>query len=349
MNEYLLEFIMLRFNCDYLEGAHPKIMERLVATNYEQTVGYGMDDYTIDAKEKIKKACECEDATVYFLVGGTQVNAAMLDSLLRSYEGVMSAETGHINVHEAGAIEYTGHKVIAIPSVEGKITAKNARHYLETFYKDIWTHMVRPGAMYISHPSEYGTLYTEAELKELRAICDEYDMKLFLDGARLGFALACGHTDVTLPIIAEYCDAFCIGGTKIGALFGEAAVFTRKNLGKHFFTEIKQHGALLAKGRLLGLQFDTFFTDDLYMEISEKADKQAMRIRHAFEEKGYRVYTDSYTNQQFFVIGKEKLAELSEHIAVDDWGEVEEGYHLIRVTTSWATTDEAVDYLISLL
>ncbi len=341
---------MLRFNCDYLEGAHPKIMERLVATNMEQTVGYGMDPYTMDAKDKIKAACECEDATVYFLVGGTQVNATMLDSLLRSYEGVMAAENGHIFVHEAGAVEFTGHKVIAIPAVEGKVTAENARAYLSAFYKDIWTHMVRPGALYISHPSEYGTLYTEEELKALRAICDEYDMKLFLDGARLGFALAADNTDVTLPKIAKYCDAFCIGGTKIGTLFGEAAVFTRKEDGKHFFTEIKQHGALLAKGRLLGLQFDSLFTDNLYFEISDRADKQAMRIRHAFEEKGYRVYTDSHTNQQFFVISKEKLDALSEHVAVDDWGELPDTTdHLIRITTSWATTDEAVEYLISLL
>ncbi len=339
---------MLRFNSDYLEGAHPKVLERLIETNYEQTVGYGMDDYTLEAKKKIQEACECEDATIYFLVGGTQVNATMLDSLLARYEGVMAAENGHIFVHEAGAVEFTGHKVIAIPGKDGKVTAENARQYLSAFYKDIWTHMVRPGAIYISHPSEYGTLYTEAELKELRAVCDEYDMKLFLDGARLGFALASDNTDVTLPMIAKYCDAFCIGGTKIGTLFGEAAVFTRKGDAKHFFTEIKQHGALLAKGRLLGVQFDTLFTDRLYFEIGEKADKQAMHLRHALEEKGYRSYGDSHTNQQFFVISKEKLDEISEKVTVDDWGEIEEGNHLIRITTSWATSDEAIEYLISL-
>ncbi len=341
---------MIRLNCDYLEGAHPKVLNRLLETNMEQTVGYGMDPYTMDAKDKIKAACECEDATVYFLVGGTQVNATMLDSLLKSYEGVIAADTGHISVHEAGAVEFTGHKVITIPGVEGKVTAENARTYLKSFYQDIWTHMVRPGAIYISHPSEYGTLYTEAELKELRAVCDEYDMKLFLDGARLGFALSADETDVTLPIIAKYCDAFCIGGTKIGTLFGEAAVFTRKELGRHFFTEIKQHGALLAKGRLLGIQFDALFTDNLYFEIGKKANAQAMRIRRAFEEKGYRVFTDSHTNQQFFVISREKLCEISEQVTVDDWGVIdEEENHLIRVTTSWATTDETVDFLISLL
>ncbi len=341
---------MIRFNCDYLEGAHPKILERLVETNREQTVGYGMDHYTMAAKEKIRAACECEDATVYFLVGGTQVNATMLDSLLRSFEGVIAADNGHISVHEAGAVEFTGHKVITIPGENGKVTEANARAYLENFYQDIWKHMVRPGAIYISHPSEYGTLYTEAELIALRALCDEYNMKLFLDGARLGFALASDNTDVTLPKIAKYCDAFCIGGTKIGALFGEAAVFTRKGEGVHFFTEIKQHGALLAKGRLLGLQFDTLFTDDLYYEICKKADEQAMRIRRAFEEKGYRTFMDSHTNQQFFAISPEKLASLSENITVDDWGKLNEaGDHIIRITTSWATTDESIDYLISLL
>lgn len=342
---------MFRWNCDYLEGAHPKIMERLVATNGEQTVGYGMDEYTMSAKEKIKASCECEDAAVYFLVGGTQTNATVLSSLLGNCEGVLAADTGHISVHEAGAIEYTGHKVITVPAVNGKVCPKKAREYLEMFYKDVaWTHMVRPGAIYISHPSEYGTLYSAAELSELRAICDEYDMKLYLDGARLGFGLAAENTDVTLPLIAKYCDAFCIGGTKVGALFGEAVVFTRKEDAKYFFTEIKQHGALLAKGRLLGIQFDTLFTDDLYMEIADKAVKQAMKIRRAFEEKGYSVYIDSMTNQQFFILSDEKLAEISDKVAVDDWGVIDEdGNHVIRITTSWATTDEAMGYLISLL
>lgn len=342
---------MFRFNCDYLEGAHPKILERLIATNEEQTPGYGEDIYTASAKEKIKEACECPDAKVYFLVGGTQTNVTVLDSLLKNYEGVLAADTGHINVHEAGAVELTGHKVITVPAVNGKLSPEKARAYMKNFYNDVaWTHMVRPGAMYISHPSEYGTLYTEAELMELRAICDEYGMKFFLDGARLGFGLAAAGTDVTLPKIAKYCDAFYIGGTKIGALFGEAVVFTRENDGAYFFTEIKQHGALLAKGRLLGVQFDAFFTDDLYMKISQKAVAQAMHIRRAFEEKGYRVYIDSPTNQQFFVIGEHKLSALLQNVVVDDWGVIdEENNHVIRVTTSWATKDEAVDYLISLL
>jgi threonine aldolase len=241
--------------------------------------------------------------------------------------------------------------VITLPAVDGKVCPKKARAYLETFYRDIaWAHMVRPGAIYISHPSEYGTLYTAEELAELRALCDEYDMKLFLDGARLGFGLAAKGTDVTLPIIAKYCDVFYIGGTKIGALFGEAVVFTKKNDAKYFFTEMKQHGALLAKGRLLGIQFDTLFTDDLYMEISKKAVGHAMKIREAFLEKGYSVYINSPTNQQFFVLSDKKLTEISETMAVDDWGVIDEsGNHVIRITTSWATTDEAVDELIGLI
>ncbi len=340
---------MYRFNCDYLEGAHPRIMERLLQTNGEQTVGYGMDDYTASAKQRIREACACEDAAVYFLIGGTQTNAVMLDAMLKGYEGVMSVETGHVSLHEAGAIEYTGHKVITVPAVDGKMTAENARDYLERFYQDVWTHMVRPGAIYISHPSEYGTLYTEAELKALRQVCDDYGMQLYLDGARLGFGLAADNTDVTLPMIAKYCDGFCIGGTKIGALFGEAAVFPRGKELPHFFTQIKQHGALLAKGRLLGIQFDTLFTDGLYYEIADKADRQAMRIRRAFEERGYRVCVDSHTNQQFFAIGKEKLAALSESVALDDWGALDENTRLVRVATSWATTEEAIDHLIGLL
>ena len=340
---------MFRFNCDYLEGAHPRIMERLMQTNTEQTVGYGMDEYTASAKEKIRKACECEGAAVYFLVGGTQTNAVVLDALLHGYEGVMAADTGHVSLHEAGAIEYTGHKVITVPAVDGKITAESARAYLVRFYQDVWTHMVRPGAIYISHPSEYGTLYTEAELRALREVCDEYGMRLYLDGARLGFGLMAEGTDVTLPVIAKYCDAFCIGGTKVGALFGEAAVFPRGEDVPHFFTQIKQHGALLAKGRLLGLQFDTLFTDGLYFSIAKKAVCQAMRIRRAFEEKGYRVYIDSRTNQQFFLVSEEKLREILTKVVVDDWGPVEDGSRLIRVTTGWATADEAIDCLIAAL
>ena len=240
--------------------------------------------------------------------------------------------------------------MITLPAVNGKVDPAAAEEFLDNFYKDAtWFHMARPGAIYISHPSEYGTLYSADELAELRAICDEYEMKLFLDGARLGFGLAAENTDVTLPVIAKYCDAFYIGGTKVGALFGEAVVFTKKSDARYFFTEVKQHGALLAKGRLLGLQFDALFTDDLYMEISRKAVGQAMKIRRALTDKGIPLYFDSYTNQQFFIFSDELLSRVSEKVAVDDWGVIDEsGNHAIRITTSWATTDEAVDYLISL-
>ncbi len=341
---------MYRFNCDYLEGAHPEIIKRLVETNLEQTAGYGMDEYCAAAKEKIKKACCCDSAKVYFMVGGTQTNYTVLDSILRNYEGVLSADTGHISVHEAGAIEYSGHKVLTVPAVNGKIDPESALNYLKQFYGDAtWQHMVTPGAIYISHPSEYGTLYTKAELKALRDICDEYKMKLFLDGARLGYALASCNTDVTLADIAEYCDVFYIGGTKVGALFGEAVVFTREGLGDRFFTETKQHGAMLAKGRMLGIQFDTLFTDDLYIKISDHADKLAMKIKKYLLEKNYRLYLDSYTNQQFFIIPDEKLESLEGKAILDNWGAYDENSSIVRITTSWATTEEAVDYLLELM
>ena len=348
---FRLEIMMIRLNCDYLEGAHPKILERLCKTNYDQTKPYGFDEITISAKEKIKKACGLEDeGDVYFMVGGTQTNATMLDFILRNFEGVIAADTGHISVHEAGAIEYSGHKVITLPAANGKVCPKMAEDYLDNFYKDAtWFHMTPPGAVYISHPSEYGTLYTEAELKALRELCDKYHLQLYLDGARLGSAIASENTDVTLKTIAKYCDSFCIGGTKNGALFGEAAVFTRKEDAAHFVTFIKQHGALLAKGRMLGIQFDELFEDGLYFKLGEHANKLAMKIKRAFLEKGYELYSESYTNQQFFLVPDEKLKEISKTVAVDDWGPMGDGKHLIRVTTSWATTEEMADTLINLL
>jgi threonine aldolase len=337
-------------NCDYLEGAHPNILARLMKTNYDQTIPYGFDEITAGAKEKIKTACECPDGEVYFMVGGTQTNATMLDFILGKAAGVIAADTGHISVHEAGAVEYCGRKVITLPASNGKLSPAAVREYMENFYEDAtWFHMVCPGGIYISHPSEYGTLYTERELKELREICDKYDMQLYLDGARLGYALACEETDVTLHVIAKYCHSFCIGGTKIGAMFGEAAVFTDKKQAKNFVTFIKQHGALLAKGRMLGIQFDELFENDLYLELGRHANRLAMKIKRAFVEKGYELYEDCYTNQQFFLVTEKELARISEKVAVDDWGPVAEGKHVIRIATSWATTEEAVDLLISAL
>ncbi len=341
---------MYKFNCDYLEGAHPDIMRRLCKTNSEQTASYGADEYSESARAKIRAACGRGNAKIYFLVGGTQTNYTVLDSLLKNYEGVISADTGHISVHEAGAVEFSGHKVLTVPAVNGKLDVLKAKEYLEAFYADAThSHMVRPGAIYISHPSEYGTLYTESELKALRGLCDDYGMKLYLDGARLGYGLAAENTDVGLPEIAKHCHAFYIGGTKVGALFGEAVVFANEADGNYFFTEMKQHGALLAKGRILGIQFDELFSNDLYMRIGRHAVSLAMKIKKAFTEKGYETYLDSYTNQQFFILPEVKLSELLKRVVVDDWGPMGEGKRLVRITTSWATVDEAVEYLISLL
>ena len=343
---------MYRFNSDYLEGAHPNIIDRLVKTNLMQTPGYGLDPICDSAKEKIRGACHAEGAKVYFTVGGTQTNYTVLDSILKRYEGVLAADTGHVAVHEAGAIEYSGHKVLTVPAKDGKVSSEEAKAYLESFYADgSWQHMVRPGAIYISHPTEYGTLYSKAELASLRALCDQYGLKLYLDGARLGYALASEGSDLTLPDIAELCDVFYIGGTKVGALFGEAVVFTNPDLGEAFFTEIKQHGALLAKGRMLGIQFDELFSDGLYEKLGEHAVRLAMRIKRELTAKGYRFYNDSYTNQQFLILSEEKLKSLEETVVLDDWGpcgDKQDGMRLVRITTSWATTEQAVDTLLSL-
>lgn len=341
---------MYRFNCDYLEGAHPKIIERLVKTNLVQTAGYGSDEFCDAAKKKILSACGCTDGEVYFLVGGTQTNQTVIASYLANHEGVLSSDCGHINVHEAGAIEYSGHKVITLPSNNGKIDPNNAKSYLEEFYSDsTYKHMVRPGLVYISHPTEYGTLYTEAEIIALKELCDMYGMKLFLDGARLGYGLAAYITDVTLETLGKYCDAFYIGGTKVGALFGEAVVFPKKAPTEYFISQMKQHGALLAKGRLLGLQFDELFTNNLYFEISRYAIDLAMKLKKAFAEKGIEQHLDSYTNQQFFLLDKATFERLSKEFIFDIWPYEDKSKTLIRITTSWATDPDQVDKIINML
>ncbi|MED9966506.1 MAG: low specificity L-threonine aldolase [Blautia sp.] len=341
---------MLSFESDYIEGAHGKILQRLVETNMEQLTGYGADKYCERAKEKIKEACRCPEADVHFLVGGTQTNATILDTLLESYEGVVSAATGHINAHESGAVEYTGHKVLAIPQHNGKIHADELIAYLETFYgDDSYEHMVFPGAVYISHPTEYGTLYTEAELKEISSVCRKYELPLYLDGARLGYGLMSRETDVTLPMIAKYCDAFYIGGTKVGALCGEAVVFTKNNTPKHFLTRIKQHGALLAKGRLLGVQFDTLFTDNLYFEISKHAIDMAELLKEGFSKRGYRFFLKSPTNQQFIILEDREMEELKKKVGFSFWEKYDETHTVVRFATSWATGKEAVEELMRLL
>lgn len=341
---------MLSFVNDYSEGAHPKILERLNGTNFEQLAGYGSDRYCEQAKEKIRAAIGCPEAEIFFLVGGTQTNQVVLDALLRAYDGVIAAESGHVNVHEAGAIEHGGHKVLALGHTDGKLSADTVREYVETFYADgNYTHMVFPGAVYISHPTEYGTLYTKAELAALHEVCAAYRIPLFLDGARLGYGLAAAGTDVTLRDIAALTDVFYIGGTKVGALCGEAVVFPHSGMPANFLTIAKQHGALLAKGRLLGIQFDTLFTGGLYEEISRNAIETADRIRAALREKGYRLFCENPTNQIFVVLENEKIKELEQQVAMGFTERFDDTHTVMRICTSWATRSEDVDALIALL
>ena len=336
---------MLSFECDYIKGAHPKILEALVKTNMETMSGYGNDPYTKSAKEKICAACG-GDVDVHFLVGGTQTNKIVIDSLLASYEGVIAATTGHINVHESGAIEASGHKVLALQGVGGKLEASTVRKYIESFYADgTYEHMVFPGMVYISHPTEYGTLYTRSELSELSSVCRDFGIPLFLDGARLGYGLMSYETDVTLADIVELCDVFYIGGTKVGALCGEAVIFTKKNTPKHFFTIIKQNGALMAKGRVLGVQFDTLFTDALYFDISRNAIDMAKKLKELFVSHGYEMFVESPTNQQFVIVENKKLEELSKKVGFDFWEKLDGERSVVRFATSWATTDEDIDAL----
>ena len=335
------------FESDYLEGAHPLILQHLMETNLEKTPGYGFDAYSDRAKMKIRTACRCPDADIWFLEGGTQTNATVIDGLLRSYQGVISAQTGHINVHEAGAIETSGHKVLALPHHDGKLDAENLELYLTEFEADgNKEHAVAPGMVYISHPTEYGTLYTKDELTKLNGVCSSHHIPLYLDGARLGYGLAADGTDVTLETIAKLCDVFYIGGTKVGALFGEAVVVTKPELLPHFFTIIKQHGALAAKGRILGIQFDTLFTDNLYYTISRNAVETAMMLRNSLLKKGYTFYNESKTNQQFIIIENEKLAKLEKTVGYSFWEKYDGTHSVIRLATSWATKKEDVQELI---
>ena len=341
---------MLYFANDYTEGACKEILDAFIRTNDEKLPGYGTDKYTLSAKEKIKKVCKNDNADVYLLTGGTQTNAVVIDALLESYEGAVAAETGHINVHESGAIEFTGHKVMPIPQHEGKINAVELRKFIETFYNDQnHQHMVYPGMVYISHPTEYGTLYTKEDLTELSKVCRDYGIPLFVDGARLGYGLMAKNTDVTLEVLCELCDVFYIGGTKIGALSGEAIVFTHNNAPKNFVTFIKQHGALLAKGRLLGVQFDTLFTDNLYFRISKHAIEMSEILKRELAEKEYRFYFESPTNQQFVIVENSKMEELSKRVVFSFWEKYDENHTVIRFATSWATKREDVEKLMELL
>ncbi|MCR4951213.1 MAG: low specificity L-threonine aldolase [Solobacterium sp.] len=341
---------MLSFESDYTEGAHPQILQKMQETNMIQTTGYGTDDFCRSAAEKIRKACGCPQAQITFLSGGTQTNQIVIDAILKPFEGVVSADTGHINSHEAGAIEYTGHKVLTLPNHLGKMDPGELEHYLKTFFADgNHEHMVFPGMVYITHPTEYGTIYTKEELAAISAVCRSYGLPLYLDGARMGYALASYETDVTLKDIAEYCDVFYIGGTKVGALLGEAVVFTKNNEPQHFITRVKQHGGLLAKGRVMGLQFDVLFEDDLYMKISAHAIRMAEILKNALKEKGYRFFLNSPTNQQFVILENSKMEELGKEVRFSFWEAYDEDHTVVRFATSWATTEENLERLISLL
>ncbi len=337
---------MLAFNNDYSHGAHPAVLQALVDTNMEPQPGYGTDAHTERAKQLIREACQAPDADVFFLVGGTQANATVIDMLLAPYEGVVAAETGHVACHEAGAIEFGGHKVLTIPGYEGKMHAEDLENYIQVFYEnESYEHTVFPGAVYVSLSTEYGTLYSKAELAAIHAVCQKREIPLFVDGARLAYALAADECDITLPELAQLCDVFYIGGTKVGALFGEAVVIMNPALKKDFRFIMKQRGGRMAKGRLLGIQFDALFTDDLYFRISRHADEMAYQIRDIFVSAGYPLLFDSPTNQQYPIMPDEELAILGKNFGYEYWERTDPTHSGVRFCASWATTQENVDAL----
>ena len=341
---------MISFENDYIAGAHPLILKRLMETNSECLSGYGTDSYCASAREKIRAACAFPDADVEFLVGGTQANSVIISTMLHDYEGVIAAKTGHISLHEGGAVEFTGHKVLEIEPVDGKIVPEALKKYLEDFYADEnHEHMVFPGMVYISHPTEYGTLYSKEELSQLSQICRDYRIPLFLDGARLAYGLASHHTNVTLHDIAQLCDVFYIGGTKAGALCGEAVVFPRQNKPCHFMTSMKRRGALLAKGRLLGVQFDTLFSDDLYLKIGRHAISMAEELKKIFTEHSFDFYLESPTNQQFIIMENEQMETLKNQIGFSFWEKYDETRTVVRFATSWSTAKEDLEMLEAFL
>lgn len=341
---------MLYFASDYMESGHERIFRRFLETQGEHLTAYGSDKYCESAAEKIRAACRCPGAEVRFLSGGTQTNQIVIDLLLRPWQGVAAAETGHVNTHEAGAIEWSGHKVVTLPGHRGKVDAGELHGLMELWRGDgSREHIVEPGMLYISHPTEYGTLYTKAELAALSEVCHAYGIPLYVDGARLGSGLAARGTDVTLPVLAQYADVFYIGGTKCGALFGEALVFTKYNLPERFLTRIKQHGALLAKGWSVGAQFDELFTDGLYEKLGAHAIDMAEKLKEGLREKGCEFYIDSPTNQQFIVADDALLRRLDGEVLYSFWEKLPDGRTVIRLATSWATKEQDVDALLAYL
>ena len=341
---------VISFESDYILGAHEKVLEALVKTNGEMLPGYGRDPHTENANELIKKACNSPDSEVFLLTGGTQTNKIVVATMLKPLEGVIAPKTGHISLHEAGAIESTGHKVIELEGHGGKLDASDVEKYLETFYGDEnRCMMVVPGMIYISHPTEYGTLYTKSELSALRAVADKYNVKLFLDGARLGYGLASRNTDVTLQDIAKFCNVFYIGGTKIGALCGEAVVFAKGQTPENFYSLTKQHGAMLAKGRLLSVQFEALFTDNLYLEISKNAIDRAEELKNLFKSRGYDFLIESPTNQQFIILTDEQMKRIGEKCRFCFWERIDEKRCAVRFATSFATTKENIAALAEII
>lgn len=338
---------MYRFESDYLEGCHPAILARLQETNFEQTLGYGEDPHCAHAAELIRQACNCPEAEVHFMVGGTQTNATVISSILRPHQGVLCAESGHINVHESGAIEHSGHKVLALPATDGKISGKQIDTAMRAHHEDFSReHMVQPAMVYISFPTELGTLYSASELQEIRDCCRKWRLPLFIDGARLGYGLASSRSELTLPEIAAIADVFYIGGTKQGALLGEAIVFPNVSLAKDFRYNIKQNGGMLAKGRLIGIQFETLFTDNLYFRLATEADRKAELLSEAFEANSIQMLSKGGTNQIFPILTHEQIRQLSDNFGFERWQGMDDEHDAVRFCTSWATTDEATKALL---
>ena len=337
---------MLRFECDYSEGAHPKILERLLSTNLEQTPGYGKDDHCERAKDLIRRACGLPQSTIEFLTGGTQANQIVIASILKPYQGVICADTGHINTHETGAVEATGHKVLALPSRDGKITAQQIAKLCSVHWTDpSHEHTVQPGLVYLSQPTELGTLYTKAELKAIHQVCWQRHIPLYIDGARCGYGLAAPENDVTLPDLAQLADVFYIGGTKVGALLGEAVVIPNLSIQRDFRYMVKRMGGMLAKGRVLGIQFEVLFEDGLYLQLGRQAVDLAQRIQNAFRTCGVEMFLHSPTNQQFPILSRNQREALARKYAFNHWQDLDQDRAVVRFCTSWATRPEAVEEL----
>ena len=336
---------MISFESDYNNGAHPELICHLLETNGKQSQSYGFDEWSELARKKIKTVCQCPEADIFFLVGGTQTNATVIDGMIHTYEGVIAVQTAHINVHESGAVEQSGHKVITLPSHGGKMSAIDLETWLKAFHADpTLEHMVILGMVYITFPTELGSVYTAKEIDEILSVCHRYELKLFIDGARLGYGLASSECDFDLPWLASHCDAFYIGGTKVGALCGEAVVFPRGNAPRHFMNIVKRHGALLAKSRLAGVQFDALFTDNLYMKIARHAIDMAMKMRQIFTNAGIPL-RDSSTNQQFVELTNEQMKHILKEVLFETWEPIDADHTLCRFVTSWATTERDLEAL----